>query len=177
MTIPARTCSGPMVTAESTGGEGTVLQTGPNGSNRWVSAPGSRAGPLSARERRDTNWNPSRSNCGLLRRKPEDIVVWSPSLVMSLQIDTATFIPEESSASGSVVANGLGGHHAAVRRLQTGLPIGFGRSCGWRSRASLSLAVSTSVKTNTSSIPSGVRHCSTAPPQGGRLQPNVISPL
>jgi hypothetical protein len=68
---------------------------------------------LSARERRDTNWNPSRSNCGLLRRKPEDIVVWSPSLVMSLQIDTATFISEESSASGSVVANGLGGHHGS----------------------------------------------------------------
>jgi hypothetical protein len=39
--------------------------------------------------------------------------VWSPSLVMSLQIDTATFISEESSASGSVVANGLGGHHGS----------------------------------------------------------------
>jgi hypothetical protein len=37
--------------------------------------------------------------------------VWSPSLVMSLQIDTATFIPEASSASGSVVAKGSGGHH------------------------------------------------------------------
>ena len=37
--------------------------------------------------------------------------MWSPSLVMSLQIDTATFIPEASSASGSVVAKGSGSHH------------------------------------------------------------------
>jgi hypothetical protein len=37
--------------------------------------------------------------------------VWSPSPVMSLKIDTATFIPEASSASGSVVAKGSGSHH------------------------------------------------------------------
>jgi hypothetical protein len=42
---------------------------------------------------------------------PEAWGVWSPSLVMSLQIDTAIFIPEASSASGSVVAKGSGGHH------------------------------------------------------------------
>ena len=42
---------------------------------------------------------------------PEAWGVWSPSLVMSLQIDTAIFIPEASSASGSVVAKGSGSHH------------------------------------------------------------------
>ena len=48
---------------------------------------------------------------GLRATTPEAWGVWSPSLVMSLQIDTATFIPEASPASGSVVAKGSGGHH------------------------------------------------------------------
>jgi hypothetical protein len=108
---PGSECSGQMVTAEFTGGEGAVLQTGSIGPNRWVSGPRSGAAPWSARVRRDTNRSRSRPDCGLLRRKPGDSVVWSPSLVMSLQIDTATFIPEASSASGSVVAKGSGSHH------------------------------------------------------------------